>query len=363
MLCRIAARFLLTALLAAAIWPAAEAARADLGQTGMPGDCDGDGTVTAADAAVLLRGVSGTRPLLGAAADDADVTKNGVINETDVRAALFIATGQLNDPVKFVERISTGLCGEESFDRFYYAGVFDDGEGNYRSANVSVTVERRSYAGSVCFVADIYLQDIRCLASAFANGRFKGGSARVPALARDNDAILAVNGDFGSQRNMGPIVRNGVTYLPRVSRYWDLCVLTYAGELLPFPYRTLTTERFETLDVWQSFVFGPSLLDESGGAKTTFHSAVTAVNPRTVIGYYAPGHYCLLTVDGRQGKYSKGLTMEQLSAFCAELGMRAAYNLDGGQSSVMATRTGTINHPAGGGRAVSDIVYVRELNE
>lgn len=357
---RLIARLLPPLLTIAALFAAFGFARADAIGTRAPGDCDGDGTVTAADAAILLRSVMRQ----GAAdTDAADVTKNGVIDRTDVRAALFMASGQISDPVKFVERISTGLCGEALFDRFYYAGVYDDRQGNYRSANVSVTVEERDYAGSVCFIADIYVQDVQCFATAFSSGRYRGGIERVTAMAQKNDAILAVNGDFYVQRDMGPVVRNGVTYNKRVSNYWDICVLTRGGALLTFPYRTLTAETFSGLDAYQSWVFGPSLLDEAGRAKTKFRSAVTATNPRTVIGYYAPGHYCFLTVDGRQSRYSSGLTMEQLSALCAELGLAAAYNLDGGRSSVMATRYGTVNRPVSGGRGVSDIVYVREPEE
>lgn len=356
------AAFILSALVATALWGGGDllCARAEM-ET--PGDCDGDGTVSAADAAALLRSLSGKKPLDAHTAAAADLTRNGETNDVDVRAALFFATGQIGDPVKFVERVSTGLCGEALFDRFYYAGVYDDGAGNYRSPNVSVSLERRTYLDSVYFFADVYVQDVRCLATAFADGRYRGGNDRVENMARENDAIIAVNGDFYSQRNLGPLIRNGETYNARVSQNLDICVLTLSGELCAFPYRTLTAETLEALGAYQSWVFGPSLLDENGRAKTVFRSAVTAANPRTVIGYYAPGHYCLLAVDGRQGKYSRGLNMEELSALCESLGLVAAYNLDGGQSTVMATRYGTVNRPAGSGRALSDIVYVREPDE
>ena len=94
-----------------------------------------------------------------------------------------------------------------------------------------------------------------------------------------------------------------------------------------------------------------------------FISEVTAANPRTVIGYYYPGHYCFLVVDGRQSRYSAGMTMSILSEFCESLGLTAAYNLDGGQSSQMIAENGFVNLPINGGRAVSDIVYICEPDD
>ena len=53
--------------------------------------------------------------------------------------------------------------------------------------------------------------------------------------------------------------------------------------------------------VYQSWVFGPSLLDENGKAKTDFLTwdYIRQSRTRSAIGYYEPGHYCFLLVDGR----------------------------------------------------------------
>ena len=64
---------------------------------------------------------------------------------------------------------------------------------------------------------------------------------------------------------------------------------------------------------WQSWIFGPGLLDENGKAKTDFLTwdYIKESHPRTAIGYYGPGHYCLLVVDGRQPDYSRGMFLEE----------------------------------------------------
>lgn len=65
---------------------------------------------------------------------------------------------------------------------------------------------------------------------------------------------------------------------------------------------------------YQSWIFGPSLLDENGKAKESFltWSYIRQSHPRTAIGYYEPGHYCLLLVDGRQ-KSSRGMFLNEMA--------------------------------------------------
>ena len=57
------------------------------------------------------------------------------------------------------------------------------------------------------------------------------------------------------------------------------------------------------------------------------------------------------------------MTMEQLSQFCEELGFARAYNLDGGRSSTLISKSGDINSPYKGGRPSADSIVVRELTQ
>ena len=91
---------------------------------------------------------------------------------------------------------------------------------------------------------------------------------------------------------------------------------------------------------------GLRLLDENGKAMTKFNTNVGPANPRSVIGYYEPGRL-LSGAGGRpphgkppgKGKINVGMTMKQTSALMEQLGCAAAYNLDGGQSSVLRATT------------------------
>ena len=87
-----------------------------------------------------------------------------------------------------------------------------------------------------------------------------------------------------------------------------------------------------------------------------------ASNPRNAIGYLGNNHYVFVVSDGRTSE-SAGLSLYELASFMKELGVKDAYNLDGGGSSTMVFKGEIINNPTTSGRsveerAVSDIVYI-----
>ena len=53
--------------------------------------------------------------------------------------------------------------------------------------------------------------------------------------------------------------------------------------------------------------------------------------------------------------------MYDLALLMEELGCKAAYNLDGGQSSMLWYGGEVISTPHKGGRPVGDIVYIKDL--
>ena len=111
--------------------------------------------------------------------------------------------------------------------------------------------------------------------------------------------------------------------------------------------------------VWQAWQFGPYLINEDGTARTDFSKARNyPENPRTVLGYYEPGHYCFVVIDGRSA-HSAGLNMTDLAKLMADLGCRQAYNFDGGATSQMYWNGAILNKPCGN-RYQVDILYLVE---
>ncbi|WFD11882.1 phosphodiester glycosidase family protein [Tepidibacter hydrothermalis] len=71
-------------------------------------------------------------------------------------------------------------------------------------------------------------------------------------------------------------------------------------------------------------------------------------HPRTIIGKYANDDLIMIVVDGRQGKWSYGVSLERLQDKLLELGVKEAYNLDGGGSTAMYYNGKILNRPSDG---------------
>ncbi|MGH2746845.1 MAG: phosphodiester glycosidase family protein [Actinomycetota bacterium] len=82
-------------------------------------------------------------------------------------------------------------------------------------------------------------------------------------------------------------------------------------------------------------------------------------NPRTGIGTTRDGRVLLVTVDGRQRRYSVGMSLRAFARFFKSQGARWALNLDGGGSTTMVVRGKVRNRPSDGReRPVSSALLV-----
>ena len=68
--------------------------------------------------------------------------------------------------------------------------------------------------------------------------------------------------------------------------------------------------------------------------------------PRTALGYNVDTLF-LVVADGRQPKYSTGLTLYELASILIDLGATEAINLDGGSSSTFVVNDKVVNKPSG----------------
>gem|GEM_PF-1667224 len=330
-------------------------------ETVQAGDLNGDGAVTAGDAAKTLRAACGTETLNAAESAMADVTGNMEVGGADATAILLLVTGRLNSFSDLSVLSPDSLLGEKHLEQFSYLGIILKNNG-YRSDRVSVSVSQHTQGEFVYDLADIYVQSIESMHTAFGGGAYLAGREETQKIAADNGAILAINGDGYSNRKLGPLVRNGVWYRESVDPDYDLCVLYRDGSLVTYDAGSVSLETLQENDVYQTWTGGPRLLDDTGEPLEAFHCArsLNSHSARTVIGYYEPGHYCFVTVDGTQNPASTGATLDDLAELLASLGCKAAYCLFGGNSSVMTTQTQVINTVKNGGRTVSDIVYLCE---
>lgn len=242
-----------------------------------------------------------------------------------------------------------------------FADKFSDNvivtESSYKSPNVSIEITKenlttdrldlsengkhKKYGTKIAYtIADIYIGDISCFQTAFAEDMFGiGYSEKLTDISKRIESILGVNGDSynnNRHKNNGIIIRNGTVYRSAPTDV-ETCVLNRDGTIKIYPPDMINEQDLIKNGAYQSWIFGSSLLDENGKAKTDFLTwdYIKESHPRTEIGYYEPGHYCLLVVDGRRKNYSRGMFLDEMAKLFENLGCKAAYNLDGGHCSFM----------------------------
>jgi exopolysaccharide biosynthesis protein len=77
----------------------------------------------------------------------------------------------------------------------------------------------------------------------------------------------------------------------------------------------------------------------SGAFATTRH-------PRSAVGWRGDGTLLLVVVDGRQGDYSVGMSLSELTELFRSLGAVEALNLDGGGSTTLVVGGAVANRPS-----------------
>ena len=240
-------------------------------------------------------------------------------------------------------------------------------DSSYKDDNISINLTETTVNNTQVYVADVTVTSSDYLKTAFAQNAFGTNvTAKTSETATDNNAILAINGDYYGANSTGYVIRNGVVYRDTVrenSNNGDLAI--YKDGSFKIIYEDqISAEQLVKDGVVNLLAFGPTLVEngEIAVGKNEEVGQAMASNPRTAIGIIDENHYIIAVSDGRTSE-SKGLSLYQMAEVMKSYGIKTAYNLDGGGSSTLYFNGQVINKPTTGGnriseRAVSDIVYI-----
>ena len=237
---------------------------------------------------------------------------------------------------------------------------------SYSDDNIQVNLTEKTVENTQVYIADIRVSSSDYLKTALAQNTYGTNvTAKTSVTAAENNAILAVNGDYYGANSTGYVIRNGVVYRDTVREDFsngDLAI--YKDGSFKIIYEDeISADQLVEDGVVNLLAFGPSLV-ENGEITVDTNSEVgqsMASNPRTAIGIIDENHYIIVVSDGRTSE-SQGLSLYQLAEVMKSYGVKTAYNLDGGGSSTLYFNGQVINKPTTNGtiseRAVSDIVYI-----
>ncbi len=250
----------------------------------------------------------------------------------------------------------------------------------YEDGTLSVKVEKIATEKAVFCVARVKIADPSQLRTAVTP---KGRTEKISTMARANNAVIAIGGEFFKSDEGGYIVRMGAVQQGRKKPYETrdlLCVDENGDFHIVLRKRDARDDKGRTTSINPDFTaqlkaltethtlvnvfdFGPALIIDGAlqpiPASHAFN--LDRNEPRCAIGQTGPLEYVLVVVDtvkhhDRSGK--EGATAAELAQFMLDQGCVQAYNLDGGNSCLMVFHgenysDKTFNEE----RSVSDIIY------
>ncbi len=235
-------------------------------------------------------------------------------------------------------------------------------ENEYKDPTLHVTIEQGRKYDCDYWVARIKIGHPSQLRTAAAGGFENRLDIKGVYIARRQNAVLAINGDyFCYYRHSGHIKRQGVVYRDNLKGERDVLAIDEAGDfhILFTPNKEDLGDTINGKKVINAFHFGPGLVKdgELTSLEPSFWIAPELGRQRMCIAQTGPLEYmALCCASSKRG--SAGMTLQQFAELAKELGAIQAYNLDGGDSTMMIFDGDKINDKDNKNtRTISDIIY------
>ena len=235
---------------------------------------------------------------------------------------------------------------------------------SYAAGTLSVRIETAVVDEVPVYYVYVTIQDPSQLRTATAGKPRSKTTAPVYAMAAQNNAVLAFNGDYFNYRDTGVVYRSGERLRFNVRAGMDMCIVDENADLTIIDSPTKTKiEKFQAEHtIIEAFSFGPALIKD--GERLQFKYA-----EKNSCGYPTPDErliLCQLEDVNGLNQYlfiacdDPGLSVRRMTDLAQEKGALQAYNLDGGHSTsiyLCGTRINKIPKD----RAVGDIIYFATL--
>lgn len=235
---------------------------------------------------------------------------------------------------------------------------------SYSDATCTITIEKKKFYGSWCYVAHLQFTDYDRFGSAIAKNS-RGSYETTSAAAKRLGAIFCVNGPYnwGELAEAYAVIRNGTVFVDK-GLHEDLGIynsvtgkFANAGQL-GLSGKLASTAVLEGLAT-DTFKFWNSTLVKNGSNVANADNSDRA--QRTFIATTgSPGDIYIVVTEGRYADgTSPGLTKYECAKVILDLGCNYGVMLDGGGSSTMYFNGKVLNSAKGNERAVVDFVYFK----
>lgn len=231
----------------------------------------------------------------------------------------------------------------------------------YKDPSLHVVIEAGRSDNCDYWMAKIKIADASQLRTAAAGGFENESTITGTRLAMRQNAVLAIDGDYYAYHPSGLIVRQGILYRDKLLGERDVLAIDEDGDfhLFQTPGADDIGDTIDGKKLINVFHFGPVLVKD--GEVTSFKvgewMAPNLKRQRMCIAQTGPLEYMVVCCAG-PARGSAGMELQQFAALVQSLGAVDAYNLDGGDSTMMIFNGKKINDIRNENtRAISDIIY------
>lgn len=235
----------------------------------------------------------------------------------------------------------------------------------YQDPSLHVTIEEGRYKDCDYWVATIEIADASQLRTVSANG-FDGTAVKKgTTMAKNVNAVLAIDGDYFSYTGYGKgfILREGRLYRDQLNSDRDVLLIDEDGNfhMLTSPGPGQIGKTIKGKRIINAFCFGPILV-KAGEAQLDhpcYGDDYGAFWPRQRMALCQTGELTYKCICcGPPARNSTGMTLNEFATFVASLGVENAYNLDGGDSTMLIFNNEKVNDIRNTStRKISDIIY------
>lgn len=235
------------------------------------------------------------------------------------------------------------------------------GPWEYSDPTIHVKIESGRVSECDYWVADIQIGDASQLRTAPADSFFSNMVMPGTAIAKRMNAILAIDGDYFCYTRKGFILRQGELYLNKLEGRRDLLLIDEDGDF-HFIHNAKKDEgpmEIAGKKIINAFFFGPILVQDGKLNQDYNYDEMTSFEPcqRMGIGQVGPLHYKVVCCAAPY-RGSTGMKTKDFAKLVLSLGVENAYNLDGGDSTMLIFKGEKINdveNPKT--RDLADIIY------
>ncbi len=180
-------------------------------------------------------------------------------------------------------------------------------------------------------------------------------------LAKRANAVLAIDGDYYFYTGKGFILRQGIEYQNILDGTRDVLLIDEDGDfhIVRNAEQGSVSAEVNGKAVWNAFYFGPALVVDGERVKnpTGDNMAENKPRQRMCLAQTGPLEYMVICCAG-PARGSDGMTLDAFSRLVAEQNVLNAYNLDGGDSTMLIFNGEKVNDKSNqSSRTVSDIIY------